>query len=178
MKPAVSVKWNTGKFLDKRKVVIDRELARAGQNIKSDVDHRMRAPGKSGKLYRRRNSHGSKGSPKFATTKRQKGTAKGGLFYRASAPGQAPAVDDSELVTSIGYAVRGGGAAGIKRVAVGVTSAKGGGETLRKRAIALELGAKLKPRGIIAPRPAFKPALETEKKLFPARLNAALRKVK
>jgi hypothetical protein len=170
---ASGIQWNIGGFLRKRERVVEIELARAGQIMVRDEQQAMRSGGKTGRLYLRRNM---RGRGRFQKTKRQQGVGKGGMYYRASAPGQAPAVDQSELVNAIAYAVR--------RLSPFVLVCHDGIRTsmeLLARAFALELGTDRagRTRSVrIQKRPAFVTALEREKRAFPKRLFAALRGVK
>ncbi len=155
------MKWSLAAKKKQLDGIVRRELARAGQKISSDVKIRMRAPGKSGRSRKPRSApHGTREHPMSGRR------AWKGKRHISSARGQAPAVDQSELVNSISYSVV--ETYGVpSEVKVGPAT---GGEKLLKRARHLEAPDELD-------RPAFLPALRAEQGQYAARLLKATKEL-
>lgn len=135
-------------------------VAEVAFEIERDVKERMRAP-KSGRTYRR----GVLGQRVSAVTRglglrerTTRGPARqaiaGYRFHRASAPGEAPAVDQGLLISSINTRVNG------LRATIGSSVGY---------AAALEFGGRR-----VAARPAFKPALERARPNFERKVSQAI----
>lgn len=150
---------------------LERVVAETAFEIERDVKEQMRAP-KSGRTY-------SRGVIGVRATTRTRGlglrerTTAGGVrqaitghrFHRASAPGEAPAVDQGVLVNSVLAVPRG------LRASIGSSVIY---------AAALEYGvfySRLRGRRVvrIEPRPAFEPALERAREPFFRRVDETVR---
>jgi len=138
-------------------------VAETAFEIERDVKLQMRAP-KSGRAYGRgvigrrvsRVTRGlSFGERTTAAGRRQ--AIVGSKFHRASAPGQAPAVNTGVLVNSVRAVPKG------LRATIGSSVAY---------AAALEFGT----RGVAA-RPAFAPALERARPNFERKVDEAVRRL-
>jgi hypothetical protein len=141
--------------------------------VEADIKERMRAP-KTGRTYRRGvlTRKSSKATRSLGLRERtSKGGARlaivGSKLHRASAPGEAPAVDHGALINSV-RAVPDGLHATIFSSVV--------------YAAALEHGvfySRLKGRRVvkIEPRPSFEPALEAARPRFVERCDAAIKEL-
>lgn len=130
-------------------------VAKAALDVERDIKGEMRAP-KSGRTYRR----GAVAGRAPARTRALGGgraAVAGFNFHRASAPGEAPAVDLGELINSYTTVVFG------LRASVG---------SPLERAAWLEEGTRY-----IAPRPAAAPAAGRAGEAFPRQVNEAVKGV-
>jgi len=138
-------------------------VAQAAAEVERDVKEQMSGP-HSGRTYRR----GVIGRRVSKATKalglRERATKRGGriaiagfTFHRASAPGEAPAVDLGQLINSILASGEG------LRWSVGTPLAT---------AQYLEEGTRR-----MAPRPAFGPAADRARETFPAKVDEAVKGV-
>jgi hypothetical protein len=139
---------------------LERVVSETAFEVEADIKEQMRAP-KSGRTYARgaitrRSSKTTRGlGLRERTTKGGNRLAiVGSALHRASAPGEAPAIDLGELVNS--YTVQLDGL----RASVG---------SPKELAALLEGGT-----GKIAPRPAAEPAAERAQEPFTRRVNEAV----
>jgi hypothetical protein len=131
--------------------------------VEADIKERMRSP-KSGRTYRRGvlTRKATKGTRSLGLRERTtKSGARlaivGSRIHRASAPGEAPAVDTGQLINSI---------------STQVDDLHASVSTPLQKAIWLEEGTRK-----IAPRPSFEPAATDAREKFEARCDAAVKEL-
>jgi hypothetical protein len=145
---------------DALKVALAKVVAETAFDIERDIKEQMAEP-KHGRTYRRgvigkRPSKGTRAlGLRERTTKRGGRIAIAGFtFHRASAPGEAPAIDQGQLVGSINTQV------------IELHATVG---TPLQKAVWLEEGTLR-----IAPRPSFAPAAASAREPFERRCNEAV----